>query len=429
MRRFENKRILVAVTGGIAAYKACDLIRMLYREGAVEVVAMMTPSAQSFITPLTIESLTRSYVYVNNLENTADGTPSHIALAQDMDGMIIIPASANTLSKLAHGMADNIVTTTAMTFTNKPVVVVPAMNTRMWQNPLVQKNVRLLKALDYITLVPPEVGDLACGEYGDGKLADLDTVLLYLYRALHPQRKLFKDKRVVVTAGGTQEPIDTVRYIGNRSSGKMGIAVADELFAMGADVLLLHTVPGLYRPYRIIRVETVEELARYTKRNFKEADGLVMAAAVSDFRVSDAQKAKTKGKIKKSDNLKLELVKTEDILGEVAPNKKEEQFAVGFAAESDHILLHAREKLERKQLDMVVANDISRQDIGFGSDENEVVLLFRDKERVDLPKASKFIIARQLLVHLYQKFLAKREDEPEAQETAVPEEKTSDSSE
>ncbi len=428
MRRFENKRILIGITGGIAAYKACELIRMLYQHGASEVVAMMTPSAQSFITPLTIESLTRSYVYVNNLENTTDGTPSHIALAQDMDAMVILPASANSIAKLAHGMADNIVTTTAITFTDKPVVVVPAMNTRMWQNPLVQKNLRILRSLDNMTLVPPEVGELACGEYGEGKLADMDTIMLYLYKAMHPQKRLFKDKRVVVTAGGTSEPVDAVRVLTNRSSGKMGIALADELFAMGADVLLLHTIPGLDKPYRIIRVETVEDMARYTKRNFKEADGLVMAAAVSDFKASEKQQNLLQGKIKKSPHLTLELEQTEDILGELGPTKKPEQFIVGFAAESDHVLLHAREKLERKQLDVIVANDISREDIGFGSDENEVTLLFKDKERIHLPKAHKFIIARKLLVHVYQKFLAKREDEPEVLEESLAEERTSDSS-
>lgn len=426
MKRFENKRVLIGISGGIAAYKVCDLIRMLYREGASEIVAMMTSSAQSFITSLTLESLTKSYVYVNNLENTPDGMPAHVALAQDMDVLVLIPATANTIGKLAHGIADNIVTTTAATFTSKPVVIVPAMNTRMWQNPIIQKNLRILKSLDNITLVPPEVGELACGEHGEGKLANLETILLYLYKALHPQNRLYKDKRVVVTAGGTRENIDSVRYLTNRSSGKMGIAIADELFAMGADVLLLHTIPGLDKPYRIIHIETVEEISQYTKRNFKEADGLIMAAAVSDFKLSKAQKAKFKGKIKKSDNLNLELEKTDDILCAVALDKKEDQFVVGFAAESDHVLLNAREKLERKQLDMIVANDISRDDIGFGSDENEVTLLFGDKERIDLPKTAKFLIARQLLVHLYQKFLAKREEETENTEEAVPEEKTSD---
>ncbi len=426
MRRFENKRILIGVTGGIAAYKACDLIRRLYKEGASEVVVMMTKTAQSFVAPLTFESLSRSYVYLQDMENTADGTPAHVSLAQDMDVLVIIPASANTIAKLAHGFADNIVTTTALTFTHKPIVVAPAMNTRMWENPIFQKNLRILKALDNITLVPPEEGELACGEYGDGKLADLETILLHIYKAMHPQRHLYRDKRVVVTAGGTQESIDTVRYITNRSSGKMGIAIADELFAMGADVLLLHTIQGLDRPYRIIRLDSAEELGRYAKRNFKEADGIIMAAAVSDYQLPKEQKRLLPGKLKKQETLTLELVKTPDILGEIGVSKKESQFVVGFAAEYDHVLLHAREKLERKHLDMIVANDISRRDIGFGSDDNEVTLLFRDKERVDIPKTEKTLVARQLLVHLYQKYLAKREDEPELQEDSLTEERTSD---
>ncbi len=427
MNIFANKRIAIGITGGIAAYKACDMIRQLYQKGASEVVALMTPSAQTFVTPLTIESLTRSYVYKESMENSEDGVPTHISLAQDMDALLIMPASANTLAKLAHAMADNIVTTTAITFTEKPIVIVPAMNTRMWENPLVQKNLRILRSQENITVVPPEVGELACGEYGEGKLASLETIQLYLYKALHPQRRLYKEKRVVVTAGGTTEPIDSVRSITNRSSGKMGVAIADELFAMGADVLLLHTIPGLDRPYRIICLETVEEMARYTKRNFKEADGLVMAAAVSDFQVSPNQRARINGKIKKSDEMMLELVKTEDILGELGPSKREDQFIVGFAAESDHVLMHAREKLERKHLDMIVANDISRSDIGFGSDENEVTLLFEDKERIDLPKASKSMIARQLLLHLYQKYLARREEESHDGAESVEQEKASDS--
>ncbi len=428
MRRFENKRILVAVTGGIAAYKACELIRMLQKEGASEVVAMMTPGAQSFLGTLTLETLTKGYVYVNAMENTPDGIPAHIALAQDMDAMIILPTTANTLAKLAHGMSDNMVTTTAITFTGKPVVIVPAMNTRMWENPLVQKNLRILKSLDHVTLVPPETGDLACGEYGDGKLASLDTALLYLYKAMHPQRRLFKDKRVVVTAGGTREPIDAVRYITNNSSGKMGVALADELFSMGADVLLLHTMENLDRPYRIIHVENAEEMGKFAKRNFKEADGIIMAAAVADFQMPPNARSAPPRKLKKQDTLSLDLVKTPDILGEIGPTKQKDQFVVGFAAESDHVIQHAREKLERKHLDMIVANDISRQDIGFASDENEVSILFRDKERIDLPKAQKSVIARQILVHLYQKFLAKREEEPEMSAKSLAEEQASDSS-
>jgi len=428
MKRFENKRILVSVTGGIAAYKACDLIRMLYREGAAEVVAMMTPSAQQFVSALTFETLTKSYVYSNNMENSSEGVPAHIALAQDMDALIILPCTANTLAKLAHGFADNIVTTTAMTFTGKPITVVPTMNTRMWESPIVQKNLRTLAAMENMTIVPPDIGELACGEFGEGKLPDLETVLLYLYKSMHAHKNLFKDKRVVVTAGGTAEPIDAVRMMTNHSSGKMGIAIADELFAMGSDVLLLHTIPDISRPYRIIRMETTEDMARYTQRNFKEADGLVMAAAVADFQVASEQKD-LNTKIKKRDQLTLNLVKTQDILTLVSSDKKEGQFMVGFAAESDHVLLHAREKLERKQLDMIVANDISRTDIGFGSDENEVTLLFRDKERIDLPKAEKQLIARQLLLHLYQKFLARREDDPEESVESLPEEQASDSSE
>jgi phosphopantothenoylcysteine decarboxylase/phosphopantothenate--cysteine ligase len=199
----------------------------------------------------------------------------------------------------------------------------------------------------------------------------------------------------------------------------MGLAIADELFAMGADVLLLHTMLDLERPYRVIRMDSAQDMAMYTIRNFKEADGIVMAAAVSDFQLADTQRTAIDGKkIKKQSELTLQLVATPDILGEIGPQKTPEQFVVGFAAESDHLLMHAREKLERKQLDMIVANDISRQDIGFGSDHNEVTLLFKDKDRIDLPRSPKFWIARQILVHLYQKYLAKREAEPDTDPVA-----------
>jgi len=393
MKRLENQKILVAVTGGIAAYKACDLIRRLQEEGA-QVSAMMTPAAGEFITPLTLECLTQAPVYLNNLENTLEGIPTHIALAQQMDAMVILPCSANTLAKLAYGMADNLVTTTAITFTDKPIVIAPAMNTRMWMNPLVQKNLSILSALSNTTLIPPDTGSLACGEEGEGKLADLDTVLLTIYQATHPSQNLYQGKRVVVTAGATQEPIDPVRAITNRGSGKMGIALADELFAMGADVCLIHTLPSLHKPYQTVRVQTVEELGKQTQLQFKTADGLIMAAAVSDFKVAKADQ-----KIKKQPSLNLSLEKTDDILQTLSSTKKPGQFTMGFAAESENMLAHAQEKLRYKQLDMIVANDISRDDIGFQTDENEVTLLFPDKPNIHLEKAPKWFIARDILIH------------------------------
>lgn len=396
--KFKGKRILVAVTGGIAAYKACDVIRMLQKEGAKEVVAMMTPEAKNFIAPLTLASLTMRPVLLENLENTLDGVPTHIAMAQQMDAMVIVPTTANTLAKLANGMADNILTTTAITFTNKPLVIVPAMNTRMWENPLVQKNLETLRSLGNVTVVPPDKGLLACGEMGEGKLAGMESIAMHVYKATHPNKDLYKGKTFVVTTGGTVEPIDSVRTITNRSSGKMGLAIADELFAMGAKVILVHTLDKIAdKPYELRTAKTVKELEVGTKKAFENADGLVMAAAVSDFKVANP----TEGKIKKTAEMVLNLVKTHDFLVDIGQAKKPGQMVVGFAAEAADMLTNAKGKLERKNLDMIVANDISRKDIGFQSDENEATLLFRAGENVLLPKASKSMIARNLLVNLH----------------------------
>lgn len=398
--RFQGKSILVAVSGGIAAYKACDVIRMLQKEGAKKVVAMMTPHAKEFIGPLTLESLTMNPVLIEHLENTTNGTPTHIAMAQEMDAMVVVPATAETIKEMAHGGAGNLLTSTALTFTNKPLIIAPAMNTRMWENPLVQQNIQTLRSLPNVTIVPPGEGLLACGEVGEGKLADVSSISLHTYQATHPFRNLYKGKTVVVTTGGTEEPIDSVRIISNISSGKMGLAVADELFAMGANVILVHTLDGeLNKPYETVPVKSVKEMEKATKEAFARADGLVMAAAVSDF----TPKNVATGKIKKMAEMVLPLVKTHDFLVDIGQSKKAEQFVVGFAAESSDLVQNAKGKLERKNLDMIVANDISRKDIGFKSDENEVTLLFREGENVLIPKASKAMIARGFLKQLHER--------------------------
>lgn len=406
MTRFDHKRILIGITGGIAAYKACEVIRMLQREGAAQVLALMTPEATQFITPLTLESLTRHPVYTTHLENTPDGIPTHVWLAQQMDAFLMVPASANTLGKLAHGLGDNLLTTTALTFTDKPLVIAPAMNTRMWENPLVQHNVKHLEKVPFITIVPPQVGDLACGEHGDGKLASPERILAYLAQALHPHRTLFYGKTVLITAGGTAEPIDAVRTLTNRSSGKMGIALADELFAMGATVCLVHTLPTLDKPYPTVFVETARDMQTAVQQYVDTADIVLMAAAVADFKAPDHL---ANHKVKKQDTWTLTLEKNPDILQSLGAGKKTGQLIVGFAAESEHVMDYAQEKLVQKHLDMIVANDISRPDIGFGSEDNEVTLLCHNEAPVRLQKASKQLIARQILLHLYQRFLAPRE--------------------
>ncbi|MCA9798535.1 MAG: bifunctional phosphopantothenoylcysteine decarboxylase/phosphopantothenate--cysteine ligase CoaBC [Cyanobacteria bacterium HKST-UBA04] len=406
MSVFSNLNILVAVTGGIAAYKACDVIRQCQKLGAHRVKALLSPSAAKFVTPLTFESLTREAVMIDPFENDAHGTPTHIAAAQQFDVMVIVPATANTLAKLAGGLADNILTTTALTFTHKPVVVAPAANTRMWQNPATQRNIALLEAYGNYTIVPPDTGDLACGESGEGKLAPLDTLLLYIQQATHPYAGLLKGQRIVISAGGTQQPLDPVRYLGNHSSGKMGVALADECFAMGADVVLVHAQPGsLQRPYPIHHTPTVQAMADAVSQAFATATGLIMAAAVSDY----APDQVAGHKLKKSGNqaLTLTLTPTIDILKTMSATKTADQWTVGFAAETNDLAQNAQTKLVAKGCDMLVVNDVSRSDIGMGSDHNEVTLYLPNHEAILVPKTSKSLIARQLLLRLAQHVLSK----------------------
>ncbi len=401
MTDFSGKTIVLGITGGIAAYRSCDLIRELYRRGAQRVIPIMTPSAEAFIPQLTLQSLSQEKVYTSDLAVDEQGVPVHIALAQQADALLIHPATTNTLAKLANGMADNMVTTTFMTFTGKPVVIAPAMNTRMWQHPLTQENLCKLATLDFVEIVQPTAGHLACGETGEGHLADHETVLQYLYRSLHPQQGMYQGIRALVTAGGTQEPIDPVRRITNRSSGKMGIALADELFAMGSHVtLLLAGNQPITRPYEVVWVETVPELAAALDTRFSEADLLLMAAAVSDYAVArpSTEKIKRQGQ----DTLCLELVANPDLLANLGTRKRDTQKIVGFAAESQDLEQQALEKLRRKNLDAIIANDISRSDIGFNADENEVTLYLADGEARPLPKAPKPQVARGILRTLHE---------------------------
>lgn len=398
---FSGKTIALGVTGGIAAYRACDLIRELFRQNAQRVPCLMTPSAQAFITPLTLEALSREPVYVSELSVDPAGIPRHIALAQQADALLIMPATADSLARLAHGRADDPVTTTAVTFTDKPVLLAPAMNTRMWRHSMTRANLDILRQTAGYTVIPPCTGSLACGETGDGHLADQETILQALYRAVHPQAGLYQGVRALVSAGGTTEAIDPVRLLTNRSSGGMGMALADELHAMGADVRLVTTRPTATRPYTVLSVATAIEMRIMLEKHFAETDLLLMAAAVADY--APAAPASHKLKREHLPELRLDLVRNPDILAGLAAKKRENQCVVGFAAESDDLRTHALEKLTRKNLDAIVANDISRADIGFDAPDNEVLLLFRDGSAIPLPRAPKPEIARQLLTRLHEK--------------------------
>lgn len=405
---FSGKTIAIAVTGGIAAYKACDLIRELYRRGADRVLAVMTPTAEAFLPLLTLQALSRFPVYSSELSVDHQGVPIHIVLAQQADALLILPATTDTLAKLAHGTADNLVTTTAITFTGKPVLIAPAMNTRMWEHPLTRENLQKLKGVPNYHVVEPTAGSLACGEVGEGHLADQETVLQALYKAIHPDRDLYANVKALVTAGGTIEAIDPVRVISNRSSGKMGLALADELAAMGAEVTLITTKPPVSRHYRVIPVQTATEMQSAVEQTYPHSNLVMMAAAVSDYAVENSSTRKLK-RTEQAEHPVLKLTPNPDILAGLGARKRPDQFLVGFAAESNDVIHNATDKMRRKNLDAIVANDISRNDIGFEADQNEVTLLFPSKPPQILERAPKSLIARQLLRLIHTSLLASRD--------------------
>jgi phosphopantothenoylcysteine decarboxylase/phosphopantothenate--cysteine ligase len=399
---FTGKTIALGITGGIAAYKACDFIRELYRRGAHRVLAIMTPTAEAFLPQLTVQALSRYPVYSSELSVDQQGVPIHIVLAQQSDAFLILPATTDTLAKLAHGTADNLVTTTAITFTGKPVLIAPAMNTRMWDHPLTRDNLSQLKSVPNYQLVEPTAGSLACGEVGDGHLAEQESILQALYHALHPNKKLFKGIKALITAGGTTEAIDPVRVITNRSSGKMGLALADELAAMGAEVTLVTTrPPAAFRKYQVIHVHTAAEMKTTVEAIYPNTQLVLMAAAVSDYTVENA--ALQKLKREQNGSLQLNLIANPDILAGLGEQKQPNQFLVGFAAESEDLIHNASCKLRRKNLDAIVANDISGSDIGFEVDQNEVTVLFQHHPPQILERANKTEIARQLLRLIHER--------------------------
>jgi phosphopantothenoylcysteine decarboxylase/phosphopantothenate--cysteine ligase len=364
----------------------------------------MTPTAESFISPLTLQALSRNPVYTSELAVDPTGIPIHIALAQQADALLILPATVDTIAKLAHGLADNLVTTTAITFTGKPVLVAPAMNTRMWDHPLTQENLQKLRSLPNYAVVEPVAGHLACGETGEGHLAEQETILQAIYRAVHPNAGRYRDIRAIITAGGTSEPIDPVRVISNRSSGKMGLALADELSAMGAEVTLITTRPPHARTYTVVPVQTAWEMREAVQERFQQTDLLLMAAAVSDYRVEHPSSSKIKKESLPEPTLKM--ISNPDILAELGQQKRPGQLLIGFAAESSDLIHNASEKMRRKNLDAIVANDISRNDIGFETDENEVTLLMPEHLPHILPRDRKDRIARQLLLQIHEQLFA-----------------------
>ena len=386
----DKKCVVVGVSGGVAVYKALDVISRL-RKKDVEVHVIMTKSATEFVTPLSFQSLSQNMVIIDMFAEPKAWEIQHISLAKKADLMLIVPATANIIGKVANGIADDMLSTTIMA-TKAPVVFCPAMNTNMYENPIVQRNINLLKEFGY-EFIEPASGRLACGDEGKGKLQDTEIIAEETLRRLHSTKDLL-GKKVVVTAGPTMVPIDPVRILTNRSSGKMGYSIAEEARDRGAEVVLISGPTSLIKPngIKVIDIKTNEDMFNAIKNEFKDADIVIKSAAVADYKAKNYSNEKIK---KTGDDLNLIFERDRDILKTLG-DMKENQILVGFAAESSNLKENAKGKLERKNLDYIVANDISKPETGFASDENKVTIISKSGEEVSLEKMSKREVAKNI---------------------------------
>lgn len=394
---FKDKNILIGITGGIAAYKAADLTSRLVKLGA-DVKIIMTSNATKFIHPLTLESLSSNPVYKDTFQRTERWDIEHIALAKWADVFVIAPATANIIGKAASGIADDLLSTTILA-TEAKTIFAPAMNTVMYQKRIVQDNIKKLKELGY-SFIPPGKGRLACGDLGEGKLADVDTIIQYIEHHLYINKDM-EGMRVLVTAGPTREPIDPVRFITNRSSGKMGFAIAQACLQRGAVVDLVTGPTDLVPPAgaNVYPVESVMEMYDTVLKLYDSTDMVFKAAAVSDYRVKDVAAQKIK---KGQDSVVLELVRNPDILLELG-NRKKHQILVGFAAETTDLQKHALSKLERKNLDFILGNDVSGNQSGFQSDANQGILFSGDGSAIPIPLMDKKDFAHRIIDEVMKK--------------------------
>lgn len=393
-----SKCVVIGVTGGIAVYKALDVISAL-RKKDIEVHVIMTESASKFVNPLTFQSISQNMVVTDMFAEPKGWEIQHISLAQKADLMLIAPATANVIGKISNGIADDMLSTTVMA-TKAKVLIAPAMNTNMYQNPIVQNNISKLKDFGY-KFIEPASGRLACGDIGIGKLADVNTIVERVIEELEDKEQDLLGKKVLVSAGPTIAPIDPVRYITNRSTGKMGYAIAKEARDRGAEVILVSGPTNLEPPknVKIINIKTNEEMKKEILQNFKWADIVIKSAAVADYKPKEYSKEKIK---KGEGDLNICLTRDNDILkflGEI----KTHQVLVGFAAESDNVLENAERKLKNKNLDFIVANDITSSDTGFGSEDNKVVILSKNNEKLELEKMSKKKVASNIFDMILEK--------------------------
>ncbi|MGB2814918.1 MAG: bifunctional phosphopantothenoylcysteine decarboxylase/phosphopantothenate--cysteine ligase CoaBC [Dehalococcoidales bacterium] len=383
-----DKTVVLGVPGGIAVYKAADLASKLTQDGA-RVKVVMTEAATRFVAPLTFHTLTHTGVITDMFTAPTEYNETHISLSEAADAVVVAPATANTIAKITAGMTDNMLTSIVLA-TRAPVIIAPAMNVNMWENPITQENINRLKARGFI-IVEPGYGRLASGKMGYGRLADIEVILDTIRQVLGGKGDL-GGRRLVVTAGGTQEPVDPVRHIGNRSSGKMGYALAEAARDRGAGVTLISAPTSLPDPagIEVIHVQTARQMKEAVAKAVSKADALIMAAAVADYQPKSTAKSKIK---KDADTMTLELVKTPDILAEV----QGDFIRVGFAAESEDVVANARKKLDKKKLDLIIANDITAAGSGFGADTNKVTIIDKNGKVENLPLLTKREVADKIL--------------------------------
>ena len=399
MNELQGKNILIVVTGGIAAYKVVEVVSRLKKLGA-EVRVVMTRAAAEFVAPRTFQEITKNPVSVEMFAGAVNFHVEHIALANFADVVLIAPATANFLAKAAHGIADDLLTTIILA-TPAPLMVAPSMNTLMLEHPATQKNIEILENRG-VKIIDAEIGLLACGTSGKGRLAEPENICEELVKFFAP--KNLAGKKILVTAGGTIEPIDPVRFIGNRSSGKMGYEIAKAAQVHGAEVILISGNATVDAPknLKFIKVETAEQMRTEVLEEFDSVDAVIMSAAVSDYRAKNISPQKIK---KDNENLTIELVKNPDILKELGQRKKN-QLLVGFAAETQNVIEYAKNKIVEKNLDFIVANDVSKEGAGFSVDTNIASIITRAGEIENFAKMSKAELAEKIILRVAERLLS-----------------------
>ena len=396
MNYFENKKILLIICGGISAYKSLELIRLCKKNGA-RVKTILTKNAKEFVTPLSVSSLSQEKVYDDIFSAENEAEMDHISLSRWADAVLVAPITANTISKVASGNAEDLASTVLLA-SNKQIFLAPAMNVRMWEHPSTKENILKLKSFGY-KIIGPEIGDMACGEYGEGKMTEPNGIVNTLknyFSNLDKNKKL----KALVTAGPTNEYIDPVRFITNKSSGKQGYEIAKSLRDNGFDTTLISGKTSI-KPLdgvNFVSVETAEEMFKESLNNLP-TDVAIFSAAVSDFKVKNYKSTK----IKKNEELNLELEKNIDILNHISNhNSLRPKITIGFAAETNNLSTNAKEKLNEKNCDWVIANDVSDQTIGFGSDFNKISIFYKDKPEENFEKMSKSLVAEEIVKRIIQ---------------------------